>query len=500
MAKRKVRGTAVIENRQTGDGRVMAPGSITWAPLPLPLRTAPEDNGRHMGAIQMGTIDTLTRVGDEIQYTGTVDDEIPEAAEMIRRMDAGTAPLGNRYGVSIDPDDWAVEVVLTEAAEQEDGVIMMIASGTGEIPAARTLAAAARPVTAAAGDPDPGDEGGENGMVLWSESSDEVIDRYTRLRIRGLTALDIGAFDETYLELDGDGQADPASEAPAVEAVAAGAVDGAPALMRGLFPDYPPADWFAPVTDEPDGSLNITADGEVFGYTAAWGTCHTGYADRCVTPPTEVDYVPFHTGQVEVEGGDFLPCGVFTWGIPHANLAWSLIQAQDHYGHSDAMFARVAVGANEFGIWHHGALRNNLTRDDLADLRALSMSGDWRWSEQHKQLRMIASLAVNYPGFPVARKGAMAAAGATVPTLDMLAPQVHIEGDRILAMTSAGVLRPAVAAAAGDCGCGSHTAALEVREDHRIDSIAATLAKIEQRTRHLVPDAAKYAAEKIRAI
>lgn len=465
---RRVRGTAFTENVESGDGRVAAPGSTTWIDPPAPLRWAPEDLGGHAGAIQVGTIDSFGRTGDVITYLASIDDEIPEGADMIRRMTEGSAPLGNRFSVSIDGDDWAIEVIATDLTAEEQ--VLMVASGTGPRPDFLAV------LRAAAGDPDPGDGGGPDGVVLFTDESGAIVERTTRLRIRALTALDIGADVGAYMELD-DAAAEPAPVA---------ASSSAPPLIRGLFPDVPPAEWFAPHMAEPDGSLNIIASGDeagrVFGYHAAWNTCHTGYADRCVTPPREVDYEPFHTGQVETDSG-LIACGCLGWGIPHANLSASMIAAQDHYGHSDAMFARVVTGANEHGIWFAGALRASVTQDDVSDLRALSMSGDWRWSQQSNALRMIASLAVLYPGFPVGRRSAMAAAA---PRLDVLAPSVYMDGDRITAMTSAGVLAPVTAAAQPDCGCHSGPT-----EELRL------LRALDARTRHLIPDAVAAAAGKI---
>lgn len=479
MALRRVRGVAAVENRETGDGRVIAPGATTWVEPPTALRWAPEDRGGHDGAMQVGNVQSYTRAGDEIVYTAVLDDEIPEAAEMIRRMETGSGPNGHRFGVSIDPDDWAIEIIDTQPIESADEGVMMIASGAGPIPDFRVA------LRAAAGDPDPGDDGGD-GEIIWTEDSGGIIQRTTRLRIRALTALDTPAEDGAYMELD-DATAEEALVDEATPPAPAVAASSGPALIRGLFPAIPPAEWFEPHMDEPDGSLNIVASGDgagrVFGYHAAWGTCHTGYTDRCVTPPREVDYTPFHTGQVETESG-LLACGCLTWGIPHANLNASMIAAQDHYAHSDAMFARTATGQNEHGIWFAGALRASVTQDDVADLRALSMSGDWRWSVQSESLRLIASTAVVYPGFPVARRTAMAAAA---PNLDRLAASVFMDGDRITAMTSAGVLAPLAAGGkAADCGC----------HDGPSDELRL-LQTLEQRTRHLVPDAIAAAAARL---
>ena len=115
---RRARGPATLEDVQTGDGRVFAPGAVEWADLPLPLAWL-RDGDQHISltevAPQIGTIDSLARNGSAIDGTYTIDDENPDGAEVVRRMEAGTAPLGERYPISVDPDNWEVEIVATEA-------------------------------------------------------------------------------------------------------------------------------------------------------------------------------------------------------------------------------------------------------------------------------------------------------------------------------------------------------------------------------------------------
>lgn len=471
---RAVRGVLVIENQETGDGRVFEPGAFTWVDPPLPLAWM-RDGDQHVDlsevAPQIGTIDTITRVGNDIEWTGTLDDENVDGAEVSRRMVAGTAPLGPRFGLSIDWDNWSVEVIDTEVVEADaDGEgVLIVASGAGRPPRFA--------VAAAAGDPDPGPDAG---VLLFAENSGTILERHTAGRIRGATLVSVGAFAGAFMEFADD--VAPAA-APEAEPVAAA---GAPALVLGLVgPDEPPAEWFDPFMDEPDGSLNITADGQVFGYIAAWDSCHTGYTDRCVPPPREDgEYDRFMVGAAVTEEGTTIPVGVFTWNAPHAALSDSMMAAQEHYAHSACAFARARVGANQYGIWHAGAVMPGTTRSDLNALRSLALSGDWRYDLNARQLRLIASLAVNYPGFTVKRRGVTAAG---VASLDTLAPAAFMDGDRITALTSAGVLAPV-----GDCGC--HGSTVRAGKVDDLSDIRRTLHRLDLRTKHLIPQAMRAAA------
>jgi hypothetical protein len=63
--------------------------------------------------------------------------------------------------------------------------------------------------------------------------------------------------------------------------------------------------------------------------------------------------------------------------------------------------ADVTSGEDQFGIWVAGALRPGLAPARVRELRAAKLSGDWR--RIGGQLRLVAFLAVNVPGFPVPR-------------------------------------------------------------------------------------------------
>ena len=101
------RGRVAIEGEESGDGRLIVAGGLEWGDLPLPLAvlTAEQHGDLLAGGIQVGTIDTLTRTGADIMATGSIDDEIPEGAELVRRLEAGTASHGAQQGISIDADN-----------------------------------------------------------------------------------------------------------------------------------------------------------------------------------------------------------------------------------------------------------------------------------------------------------------------------------------------------------------------------------------------------------
>lgn len=515
----------MLEGIQTGDGRVIASGAVNHADLPLPFAWA-RDGTQHVDimevAPQVGTIETLSRSADGTwAATGTLDDEQPDGAELARRMDAGTASHGNREFVSVDPDDIAIQVIAMEEGDDEDTIIVASGSIAGRMPTwalfdtrafLASLGLQRRAVTAAAGEPDPGPDGGPDGVVLFEDSIDSMLLRFTRMRLRGVTAVPTPAFDGAFIELDAVGAStdepsdddEPSDEEPPPEnddgdesrSIVA---HGAPALVHGLLvPDAPAREVFDE-PGEPDGSLNVD-DYRVSGYVALWDTCHTAYSDQCIRPPREdASYGMFRHGSVVCEDGSTFSTGPFTWGIPHADLDLELLQAQAQYADARHGFADVVVGANEYGIWHAGALRpamqgcEPLTRDDVRVLRALSMSGDWRYDWQTRTLRMIAALAVNHPGFPVPR--IVASAAARRASHVVADPGFHHDGTRITAMVAAGMVHPVdppgMALArleSSDCGCGTGAS---------LARIERKLSVLDARTQHLRAPALSHVLERL---
>lgn len=410
MALRPVSGVLARENEQTGDGRVIAPNATTWVDPPLPLAWL-VDGDQHVDLVEVapsiGTIDTIGRTGDDITFTGTIDDAIPEGAEALRRMTEGSATMGNRFGVSIDPDDYACEIIVQDT--EDEGGMLILASGHGAWPT----------LTAAAGDPDPGEDGGDSGVVVMEDSADSVLMRFTALRIRGATLCAVPAFAGAYVELADEGAA--AAEQPAEPAPpAAGATTAAGA------PTQPPRSWFAdPAFGSPDQDdrlahddvqdlwacpITVTDDGRIFGHLAPWEQCHIGYPDACVSaPPSMSGYAYFLTGEVVCEGGERVAVGQITLsgGHPDRSLSWQA--AVEHYDDTNSAIADVVCGEDEYGIWIAGALRPGATEEQLRVLRASALSGDWR--PIGGQLELVAALCVNVQGFPIPRREATVADG-----------------------------------------------------------------------------------------
>jgi hypothetical protein len=198
----------------------------------------------------------------------------------------------------------------------------------------------------------------------------------------------------------------------------------------------PPKDWFKNPNLSELTPLTVTADGRVYGHVAAWGTCHVGFKDRCVMAPrSNSGYQFFNVGSVLTAEGETVPVGRITAGTGHAAIEFGAQPAVAHYDNTGWAAAYVHSGEDDKGIWVAGAVSPNATEEQIATLRAASVSGDWR--SINGALELVGILAVNSPGFPIPNPRAGIVAGAQV------------------SLVAAGVVPHEEELAKGkDCGCG----------------------------------------------
>lgn len=371
-------GIATVEDEQTGDGRVFAPGAIYWddAGLPMPLGVQFADAPGHDGAVIAGRIDTWERSGNAITYTGTWD--LDGAGWEARRLVAGQF----LRGISVDTDDSQVAIVNADGTPL-DGFDMFM----------------------------PPDADAEPPIMLVQRS-----------RLRSATLCRVPAFapsgtEGAYIanglpeDLVAAVEAGVEAEAPPEdEAVVAALVASAVALDLPAQTDtLPPAEWFSDPGLERPTPITITDDGRIFGHLAAWGTCHIGVQGTCVTPPhSQTDYAHFAHGVTQTTGGPVIT-GLLTMDTGHAAPDLRALPAAAHYDDTGTQFATVAVGEDALGIWVAGAVLPEVTPEQIAKVnRAGALSGDWR--RIRGNLELVAALAVNTPGFPIPRLSLAASA------------------------------------------------------------------------------------------
>jgi hypothetical protein len=401
---------AVLEGVWTGDNRMIEPEALTWRELPRSLMAKTVTSPGHDGARVVGRIDSAKRVdasqmvdartgepyGDgafaiELEGVFLNDDDATQIAEMIEGQFL--------RGVSVDMADVTSRLDLYDA----DGNVIDLDTVDDETMLNATLR--------------------------------EV---YSAVRITEATITPSEAIEAAYIELlDDDGNVGAAMKPgqPTREQQTAALhtyVSPEPdAVVAGAAPVEPPADWFRrPDAAAYERSINITDEGRVFGLVAPEGVFHIGLVgQRMTVPHSAINYALFTTASVKTAEGDIIPTGCITVGTGHADMRAGVTAAVEHYDNTGTAVADIAVGEDEHGIWFSGALRPDVTPEQIRTLRGSKLSGDWRpWGGNRE---MVAVLAVNTPGFPVVRQlVASGRPGALVASFGALVP-VHPELDEI---------------------------------------------------------------------
>jgi hypothetical protein len=255
--------------------------------------------------------------------------------------------------------------------------------------------------------------------------------RVTQGVIGQCTITPAGAFPSAYIILD-EGQGTDATAPPSTEAVpvepaglrvitSSGRRRRALVAAGGIAPAQPPREWFQRVEQlNPSRHVYLgrradgTPTGQVWGYLAQFGVPHAGILDREVLAPRlgPNGYRTFTSqGVVYTAEGEEVPTGILTFGGGHANENLGVIPALAHYDNAGTAYADVTVGEDEFGVWFAGAMRPELSRDQVETFGRHPLSGDWRANEGDDQVRLVAALSVNTPGFPIGARSHIAASG-----------------------------------------------------------------------------------------
>lgn len=396
------RGVLTLEGATTGDGRGADPGAWSWE-TPFPL-TWQREGGGHEGATVVGTVWEVERQDGEIVGRGTFDLGSIEGREAARHVGEELTT-----DVSIEPD--SIEVELRVAAEVAEEWLGGDEAGMDED-----------------GEELPTDD--EGNVVLGQFAHDDVLEIVTAGRIRTLALVTTAAYDEATIELDGVALDELLANAPDTDE---------PALVAaGTW--LPPAAFFDdPELDGPT-ALTVDDDGRLYGHLATWGTCHIGRQDSCLTPPrSESGYAYFATGATRAEcsscDGDVvtIPTGTITMDTGHASLSSSPRAAAAHYDDTGYAVADVAIGEDAHGIWIAGTLRQGVDDTARRALEGSSLSGDWR--KIGGALELVATLAVNVPGFPIPRT--LAASGAAAYDAR---PRAQLDADEPVALVAAGMV------------------------------------------------------------
>jgi hypothetical protein len=354
-------------NVETSDHRIFEQFSFRQFPMPLLAQTTTQMG--HDGAYICGRVDAGSVEGDNVLMNGVFndDDESIEVAGLVGEQMLRT--------VSVDMADITMETKVLETDDEGWPTEWQYVYHEATI-AALTLT----PVSA-----------------------------FADARIKIADGVDVEAIDQ---EVDVEPAAAAAAAvveppAAAAAAVATSADDDKKFSPRVFIinasgadiPVDPPLEWFDQPNFQNLTRWTVDDSGRVFGHLAPWGQCHIGVQDRCVIAPKSLTAYGFYKlGRIQCEEGCQIDIGTITMGTGHANKRATARAAAEHYDNTGTGIADVTVGEDQFGIWVAGALRPELSRAQIREARAAKLSGDWRGLNGN--LELVATLAVNVPGFP----------------------------------------------------------------------------------------------------
>jgi len=397
-------GVLVVEGMESGDGRSIDRGGLTWRELPLPLMAMlrnPEGGSGHDGAELAGSIDWIERRGDEVHGGGRLDLESEMGAEVHRLMSADPPLL---RGVSVDLD-------------KVEADMDVLGQGGGQIHKARVMGASVVPFPSF-----------QEAIIRLTSETDET---ESALAASGATSDGAQAFIYTPWDTDG-------------------------LVASAGIPVAPPRAWFDPPSGEEvlalrarGASLDVEG-GRIYGIAALTSgddSCHIGMRG-CVRPPaSRSNYAYYQTGTVVADDGTRVEgTGTIVGDTVHPNLRMRASDAQSFYAHTGCAMADVRcydmVVGGESMIVFAGALRPGVTPAQLRVLRGSDgVSPDWRSIGGRRE--MVALLVVNNTGFKVP---ALVASGGA-DDLDGVMPgevRYRLEDGEVTALVAAGTAELAI--------------------------------------------------------
>ena len=331
------------------------------------------------GASRKATKQVLS-VGDRLKVTGS--HAVPHAAEVVNVVPVGDFAVLTLVGVDVGADARPFAVVAAVQGADPEDVFTLLPSEVVELRLATTLWA---PM-------------GEDAPVVTLAHSLAEAPGATVAKF----SMDAAVHATDSIPNRAALVASGAMPSPILNLVSADEEEGAIAASA-TFPGGYPAEWFANPRFREVTPLTIDkTEGRIYGHLAQWGVCHIGVAGKCVQPPhSKTGYANFLKGVVDTTAGE-QRVGCLTYGIGHADIRLRMAAATAHYDQLDAVVAYVNVGEDSFGIWYSGVLAPDVDEDLIDKFRAVgAISGDWRPVGRYGH-DLIAGVAVNTPGFPVA--------------------------------------------------------------------------------------------------
>src|SRR4029077_7240831 len=120
--------------------------------------------------------------------------------------------------------------------------------------------------------------------------------------------------------------------------------------------------------------LVVEDSGQVYGHLASFQMPHIGLPGKVRAPKSHSNYAYFKTGVVPTASGGRVPVGQLTLAGGHAPPHADAGSAVAHYHNTKSARADVNVGEDRYGIWFAGALRPDVSPEQVRSFMASALS------------------------------------------------------------------------------------------------------------------------------
>jgi hypothetical protein len=209
----------------------------------------------------------------------------------------------------------------------------------------------------------------------------------------------------------------------------------------------PPSHWLEPdPTFTLKDSTRISEAGRFTAWSHDWATPHIGTTaageeHHWYAEPSKVGNAYFNRKDVVTADGATLKVGAIPLYGGHADKYASVEEAQQHYDNPEHV--RVYARANDTadGCQINGFIAPGTTKYEVAMMRLLGLSGDWRWMPALASLDYVGPCFVVREGIP---EGVTASAhiDADIPSLfrDRRSFTLNVDNGRIVSVTASTVI------------------------------------------------------------
>ena len=169
----------------------------------------------------------------------------------------------------------------------------------------------------------------------------------------------------------------------------------------------PKQEWFQPDMDLPlSSSPIITPEGRFTAWSHDWKTAHIGTTQAgtnrgWIPKPSKTGNRAYNFGTVHTAEGTELLAGVIPLEGGHASASASVEQAQKHYAHPERVRVWGTANETEKGCQINGTIIPGTTHAEVAQMRMLGLSGDWRYFPNINDLDYIGPCFVARRGLPI---------------------------------------------------------------------------------------------------